>query len=142
MGMGLPIHHHLVHTLEQALKRCLPLLVPGETLYQQGVFFLETARNAGLHLIRDCNGHGVGANLHEDPWIVHWPAEYLKQIVLQPGNIFTLEPIFTETSDLSISHGDDFVGYTKFGDFGAYREITILMTESGAEVIAGVVDNY
>lgn len=63
-------------------------------------------------------------------------------MVLQPGNIFTLEPIFTETSDLSISLGDDFVGYTKFGDFGAYRECTILMTENGAEVIAGVIENH
>lgn len=76
--------------------------------------------------------------MHEHPWVVHWPVEYLKEIHLRPGNIFTIEPIFAEKSTLSISHSDDFVGFTENGDVGAYREYTVSITDHGVEVLAGI----
>ncbi len=137
--IGTDRDNNLVTSLKKWLLACLPLLNPGNTLYDQSVFIHDWAVSEWYHVIRDCNGHGVGEFLHEEPDIVHWPAQYLKNLELCPGNIFTLEPIFTHRSNLSVTHGQDSSGFTEFGDFWAYREYTILITDTGAECIAWLI---
>ncbi len=120
----------------RAVSGSLPLVVPGGNAFDQGVFIYDSALADGFRIIRDCNGHGVGEALHEQPGIVHWPARYLRSVMFRPGNIFTIEPIFTERSGLSVSGHDGVSGFTEMGDVGTYREVTVLVTENGAEVIA------
>ena len=86
-------------------------------------------------MVKDFGGHGVGIEFHEDPFICH-EGKKDTGMLLVPGMIFTIEPMINTGSDkVFVDEANDWTVYTEDGGQSAQWEHTILITDTGAEIL-------
>ena len=89
----------------------------------------------GYTIVREIGGHGVGKEFHEEPW-VGYHSKRGTEMLLVPGMMFTIEPMVNMGSDeVYTDEMDDWTVRTCDGQPSAQWEVTVLVTESGCEVI-------
>jgi len=90
----------------------------------------------GYSIVQDLGGHGVGLKFHEDPFVYH---HYTPEnhILLKAGMIFTIEPMINGSENWHVyqDKNDGWTIRTEDGSLSAQFEHTILITDSGAEVL-------
>ena len=107
---------------------------PGATLGDIGHSIQRHAEANGCSVVREFCGHGIGAAFHEDPQVVHY-GQPGTGIAIKAGMIFTIEPMINAgRRDIRIL-GDGWTVVTKDHSLSAQWEHTILVTESGYEVL-------
>ena len=90
----------------------------------------------GYTVVREIGGHGVGLEFHEEPW-VGYNSRRGTQMVLAPGMIFTIEPMINMgRPDIFVDDSNGWTIYTDDRLPSAQREIMVLVTETGHEVLA------
>ena len=78
---------------------------------------------------------GVGIDFHEEPFICH-VGKRKTGMLLVPGMIFTIEPMInTGKREVYVDAGNDWTVYTQDGGMSAQWEYTVLITETGNEVL-------
>jgi len=107
---------------------------PGATLGDIGHVIQVHAEKHGFSIVREFCGHGIGTKFHEDPQVLHYgkPATGLK---LQAGMIFTIEPMVNAGKRDIKQLGDGWTIVTKDHSLSAQWEHTVLVTDSGYEVL-------
>lgn len=124
--------------LVRVAKECMDLGIntvkPYGDLYDIGRTIEEHAALNGFSVVRELGGHGVGLRIHEDPHVDHF-ARKGKGLLLVPGMVFTVEPMINEGSRECYTLDDEWTVVTKDGALSAQWEHTIVVTESGAEII-------
>ncbi len=126
--------------LVQVTKECLNIgyetAKPWTFLGDVGVAVNRHAMENGYSVVRKIGGHGVGVAFHEDPWVSHIGTpggDYL----LVPGMIFTIEPMVNMgKADVWQDETDGWTVRTEDGSPSAQWEYTILITETGAEILS------
>ena len=95
----------------------------------------------GYTIVREIGGHGVGLQFHEDPW-VGYVGKRGTDMLLAPGMVFTIEPMVNQgsyhvkmDSSAATEVERDWIVLTSDGKFSAQWEITVAVTEDGAEVL-------
>ena len=101
-----------------------------------GYYIDGLARKNGFTVVRDIGGHGVGLEMHEDPYVCHRGA--LGQgMLLLPGMIFTIEPMVNAgVPRFYVDPIDEWTVYTADGKLSAQVEHEILITEDGVEILS------
>lgn len=94
----------------------------------------KTTADAGYNIVPELTGHGVGHSLHEDP-IIPNDAPAGSGSILKPGMTFALEPIITMGKPKIRTLSDGWNIVTKDGRLACQHEHTVLVTESGVEVL-------
>ncbi len=112
-------------------------------MYMIGEVSEEAARL--VRVTRECmmkgieaalGGHGVGKEFHCEPFVPH-VGEPGTGMLLVPGMTLTVEPMINQgTSKVKTDKADGWTVRTKDGKLSAQWENTILITETGAEVIS------
>lgn len=126
----------LVQTTREAVDIAVSHLKPYCHLGDIGYYINRHARENGFHVVRDIGGHGVGLEMHEDPYVCHI-GRLGHGILLVPGMIFTIEPMINETSgDFWMDEQDGWGIYTVDGSLSAQVEYMILITEDGYEILS------
>ena len=125
--------------LIQVAKECLQIGIeqvkPYERLNNIGDAIDAHAQKHGYSVVRDLCGHGIGLGFHEEPEVVHY-AQKEKGVLMIPGMTFTIEPMINEGSwKVETSRKDGWTVKTKDGKLSAQWEHTIVVTESGYEII-------
>jgi methionyl aminopeptidase len=107
---------------------------PGATLGDIGHAIQTYAEKHGYTVVREFCGHGIGKKFHEDPQVLHYgkPGAGLK---LQAGMIFTIEPMINAGRRDIKQLGDGWTIVTKDHSLSAQWEHTVLVTETGYEVL-------
>src|SRR5690606_22189581 len=107
---------------------------PGATLGDIGYAIQSYAEKHGDSVVREFCGHGIGKKFHEDPQVLHYgrPGSGLK---LQAGMIFTIEPMINAGRRDIKQLNDGWTIVTKDHSLSAQWEHTVLVTESGYEVL-------
>jgi methionyl aminopeptidase len=106
----------------------------GARLEDIGAAIQEHAENNGCSVVRDFIGHGVGREFHMKPEIKHYGTRG-KGRRMKKGWIFTIEPMINlGTWEVEIQR-DGWTALTKDRKLSAQFEHTILVTESGSEVL-------
>ena len=84
--------------------------------------------------MREYCGHGIGEGFHEEPQVLHYgrPGTGL---VLQPGMVFTIEPMINAGKRFTKLLPDQWTVVTKDHKLSAQWEHTIAVTETGFEVL-------
>ena len=85
-------------------------------------------------IVRELGGHGVGKNVHEDPFIPNFGTPGTGAELVS-GMVLALEPMLTEGSEGVRLAPDGFTFETVDGKLSAHFEHTILVTDGEAEVI-------
>lgn len=89
---------------------------------------------ARVGIVRDLVGHGVGLKMHMPPDIPNYGKKGTGTL-LQPGDTVAIEPMAT-LGGIDIAYlDDDWTIITRDGSLAAHFEHTVLITETGAEIL-------
>jgi methionyl aminopeptidase len=124
----------LVKTTEAALDAAIDVIRPGGRLSDIGHAIESVASPAGLGIVREYGGHGIGRNLHEDPFIQNWGAGG-RGPDLRPGLVVAVEPMLNLGDDETLLLADGWTVVTADGSLSAHFEHTIAVTEDGREIL-------
>ena len=124
----------LVRTTQAALEAAIQVICPGGRLSDIGHAIERVAEQAGLGIVREYGGHGVGRKLHEDPFIQNFgPAG--RGPDLRPGLVVAVEPMLSLGQDETRVMADGWTVVTADGSLSAHFEHTIAVTPEGNEVL-------
>jgi methionyl aminopeptidase len=118
----------------QAMWHGIRRVKPGAYLGDIGFAIQSFAEGLGYSIVREYCGHGIGKNFHEEPQILHYgkPNTGMR---LEAGMIFTIEPMIN-AGRADIKHlNDGWTIVTKDHSLSAQWEHTVLVTETGFEVL-------
>jgi methionyl aminopeptidase len=122
----------------EVARRCLALGIaqvrPGARLGDLGAAIQEFAEGQGLSVVRDFVGHGIGRKFHDEPKVAHY-GRWGKGERLKPGMTFTIEPMVNLGSWEVDVLDDEWTAVTSDGSLSAQFEHTVLVTETGVEVL-------
>jgi methionyl aminopeptidase len=107
---------------------------PGARLGDIGHAIQSHAEKHGYSVVREFCGHGIGKKFHEEPQVLHY-GKAGTGIELQPGMIFTIEPMINAGKRDIRQLGDGWTIVTKDHSLSAQWEHTVLVTETGYEVL-------
>jgi methionyl aminopeptidase len=124
----------LVRTTSEALEAGIAAIQPGGRLSDIGNAIERTADAAGLGLVREYGGHGIGRKLHEDPFIQNWGPPG-RGPELRPGLVVAVEPMLNLGGDETRVLADGWTVVTADGTPSAHFEHTIAVTEDGHEIL-------
>lgn len=124
----------LVERTHEAMMRGIKAAKPGREVNIIGRAIESYAKRFNYGVVRDFTGHGVGTSFHTGLIIPHYDEPDYKNII-EPGMIFTIEPMLTLGSQDWDMWKDGWTITTKDKKYSAQFEHTILITESGAEIL-------
>ncbi|QKJ67333.1 type I methionyl aminopeptidase [Deefgea piscis] len=107
---------------------------PGAHLGDIGAAIQKYAEKAGYSVVREFCGHGIGAVFHEEPQVLHY-GKAGTGAELKPGMIFTIEPMINAGKREIKQMSDGWTIVTKDRSLSAQWEHTVLVTETGYEVL-------
>ena len=124
----------LVERTHEALSRAIKAVRPGRPLNVVGRVIESYAKRFGYGVVRDFTGHGIGRSFHSGLVVLHYDAPEV-DTVMETGMTFTIEPMINlGTIDYDI-WDDGWTVVTKDRKRTAQFEHTILVTDSGAEIL-------
>lgn len=107
---------------------------PGGHIGDIGFAIQQRARKHGASIVPEIYGHGIGRNFHEAPWVPSCGTPgTLERLV--PGMTFTVEPIINAGGAAWERLADGWTLVTRDRSLSAQWEHTVLVTESGYEVL-------
>lgn len=128
----------LAKRLCQVTLECLWLGIaqvkPGGRLGDIGAAIQRHAEKQGFSVVREFCGHGIGRSFHEEPQVLHYGKAGTGPELL-PGMIFTIEPMINAGKRDIKQLGDGWTIVTKDHSLSAQWEHTVLVTETGYEVL-------
>jgi methionyl aminopeptidase len=116
--------------MDEGIKCIKPYMPVGEI----GNVINDIADKHGYSVVRALCGHGVGLDFHSDPIVNHFRTNR-KTMILVPGMMITVEPMINAGDFDCEILDDDWTVVTKDGSLSAQWEHTVLITETGAEII-------
>jgi methionyl aminopeptidase len=124
----------LVRTTYDAMRAGIRQVKPGATLGDVGHAIQTVAQQAGFSVVREYCGHGIGQIYHDEPQVLHYgrPGEGLR---LEPGMIFTIEPMINAGKAAIKQLPDGWTVVTKDHSLSAQWEHMVVVTETGFEVL-------
>lgn len=136
IGEVSPEKQRLVQVTKECVEKGLEKVRPWGFLGDMSQAVYDHAHANGYSVVREIGGHGVGLEFHEDPW-VGYIGKAGTGMLLVPGMIFTIEPMINMGShEIFVDDSDGWTIYTEDGLPSAQWEIMVLVTETGAEVLA------
>ena len=93
----------------------------------------DVAIENNMGIIRQYGGHGVGASLHEEPFIYNYRTN--TPIILKRGMTVAIEPMFTLGADDVSVLEDKWTVLTVDKSSAAHFEHTVLVTDTGADIL-------
>lgn len=125
----------LVRVSKECLDKGLEAAKPWGFLGDIAEAVQKHAEANGYSVVREFGGHGVGLEFHETPFVSH-VGKKGTGMLLVPGMIFTIEPMINMGSpDIFIDSDDGWTVLTEDGYPSSQWEYTVLVTETGVEVL-------
>lgn len=118
----------------KALYKGISLVRPGVKIGDLSHAIQQTVERAGFSIIRELTGHGIGYNLHEEPNIPNYGKKGGGH-ALKPGMTICIEPIVSAGARFIDILDDRWTIVTRDGSWGCQWEHTLLVTETGCEIL-------
>ena len=126
----------LVRVAKECVEKGLEQVKPWGFLGDMGQAVHDYAKKNGYTIVEEVGGHGVGLEFHEDPF-VSYVTRRGEEMLMAPGMIFTIEPMINMgRPDIFVADSNGWTIYTDDRLPSAQREIMVLVTETGHEVLA------
>src|SRR5437867_549566 len=124
----------LVDVTYEAMWRGIRTVKPGAQLGDIGATIQRYAESHGFSIVREFCGHGIGRQFHEEPQVLHY-GRAGTGLKLQPGMVFTIEPMINAGRPGIRCLADGWTIVTADHSLSAQWEHTVLATETGYEVL-------
>jgi len=124
----------LVERTEETLRRAIAAVAPHRPFNVIGRVIESYAKRFGYGVVRDFTGHGIGSAFHSGLVIPHYDDPHYDQ-PMEVGMTFTIEPMLTLGSYDWNQWDDGWTVVTKDRKWSAQFEHTLLVTETGAEIL-------
>ncbi len=139
VGQTDPATQALVDVTRDALHLAIDAVRAGCELGVIGDSIQPFAHAHGFGVVREYGGHGIGATFHAPPHVNHG-IERTRGPVLVPGVVFTIEPMLTAGTTTFRTWDDGWTVVTTDGLASAQFEHTVVVTETGAEILTVTAD--
>ncbi len=123
----------LIDTTYEAMMAGIGAVRPGATLGDVGHAIETVARRERFSIVEDFCGHGVGRVFHDAPQVLHHGRPG-SGIVLEPGMIFTIEPMLNAGKPGVKVLADGWTAVTRDRSLSAQFEHSVGVTETGVEI--------
>ena len=135
VGEPAPDVRDLVERTHEAMMRGIKAVAPGRQVNIIGRAIESYAKRFGYGVVRDYTGHGVGTNFHSGLIIPHYDSAPLYDTEIKAGMVFTIEPMLTLGTHEWDIWDDNWTVLTRDRSLTAQFEHTIVVTETGAEIL-------
>ncbi len=125
----------IAEVTEQAFWEGVKKIKAGAELSEYSCTVQKFVEGQGFSVVRNLVGHGVGKELHEDPYVPNFYDKKDSSLRLEEGMTLALEPMVNAGSFHTVLAKDGWVFSTKDGKLSAHYENTIVVTKKGAEVL-------
>jgi methionyl aminopeptidase len=125
----------LIERTREALNRGIKAVKPGREVNVIGRVIEKYAARFGYGSVRDYTGHGVGEAFHTGLIIPHFDAAPMYDTIIEPGMVFTIEPMLTLGTIEADVWDDKWTVVTRDRKRTAQFEHTMVVTETGVEVL-------
>lgn len=125
---------HLIANTERSLYAAIDSIKGPVHTGDIGAAVEEVLSRAKLGVIRELVGHGVGIEMHMPPELPNYGRRG-RGVLLNPGETVAIEPMATLGGERIKTLDDGWTISTRDGSLAAHFEHTILITETGAEIL-------
>lgn len=133
IGEPSPEARHVVQVAERARAVGIAALVVGRRLGEVGAAIEDFVRSEGCTVVRELGGHGIGRKMHQPPHVAHHKVNGGPRLVA--GMALTIEPMINLGGAEVVFLDDGWTVVTADGSLSAQFEHTVLLTESGPEIL-------
>ncbi|MCX6470008.1 MAG: type I methionyl aminopeptidase [Corynebacteriales bacterium] len=127
-------HADLVERTHTATMRAIKAVRPGRELNVIGRVIEAYANRFGYSVVRDFTGHGIGETFHNGLIVLHYDQPNV-DTVMEPGMVFTIEPMINLGALAWDMWEDDWTVVTRDKKWTAQFEHTLVVTDDGAEIL-------
>ncbi|MGB7250601.1 MAG: type I methionyl aminopeptidase [Phormidesmis sp.] len=135
VGKVKPAAQRLIEAAEEALHAGIEQVKPGNTLLDIAGAIEDSIKANRFTVVEDFTGHGVGRNLHEEPAVFNFRTKRAPNVALKPGMTLAIEPILNAGTKHTRTLSDRWTVVTLDRSLSAQWEHTVLVTESGYEIL-------
>lgn len=136
IGQVTPEAQQLVQVAKECMEIGIKAAKPWGFVGDIGAAVQKHAASHGYSVVVDLGGHGVGKEFHEEPFVAH-VGKKNTGMLLVPGMVLTVEPMINAgTYKVYWDADDGWTVRTEDGSLSAQWEHTILITETGTEILA------
>ena len=123
----------LLKATEESLFAGLEHMKSDERLENVAGAIEDVAKKYNLGIVRQYGGHGVGRNMHEDPFVFNYRTN--NSLILQKGMTIAIEPMLNLGCDDVEVLEDKWTVVTKDKKPSAHFENTVHVTDNGPEIL-------
>lgn len=134
VGKSSELKTNLLRGTKEALDAGIDCLRDGVRVGDISSSIEKVLKSYNFGIVRDLVGHGVGHQLHEEPNIPNY-GQAGKGPILKAGMTIAIEPMTTLGSERIYTAADNWAIKTVDGSLSAHFEDTILITETGYEIL-------
>ncbi len=134
VGKPTILGERLCKVTQDSLYLALRMVKPGIRLRTIGKEIQKFVESHDFSVVREYCGHGIGKGFHEAPQVLHYDADD-SGVVLQVGMTFTIEPMVNSGDYRIRQMNDGWTVKTKDRSLSAQYEHTIVVTETGCEIL-------
>jgi methionyl aminopeptidase len=134
VGDVAPFAKRLVDITREALFLGIEQVKPGNRFGAIGHAIQKYAESNRYSVVQEFCGHGIGRDFHEEPHVMHFGKPSDGEII-EPGMIFTIEPMINQGKRHVKTLGDKWQAVTKDHSLSAQWEHTVLVTDNSYEIL-------
>ena len=134
VGQVSPLARRLMQVSYECMCIGIEMVKPGIHLGDIGYAIQDHAESHNFSVVREYCGHGIGRQFHEEPQVLHF-GKPGTGLMLEPGLIFTIEPMINAGKRHVKIMPDNWTVVTKDHSLSAQWEHTVLVTDDGFEVL-------
>jgi len=125
----------LLDVTETALYRAIAQAIPGNRVVDISRAVQQHVESNGFSVVREFVGHGVGRHMHEEPQVPNFVEPGRPSPRLRPGMTIAIEPMVNAGRAEVRRLNDGWTVVTADGQLSAHFEHTVLVSESGPEIL-------
>lgn len=128
---------NLIKATKEALQAGIDACGPWKPYHGIGKAISGVAAQYKFTVVQELSGHGIGREYHQHPLILHFDNDDPGEMA--PGTVFTIEPCLSEgNGQYKVDPQDSWSLYSVDGSRAAQEEHTVMITETGVEVLTKI----
>jgi methionyl aminopeptidase len=128
------VKKHLLNVTERSLYAGIDAIKGPTRIGDIGAAVEDVLKKGKLGVIRELVGHGVGHQMHQEPEVPNWGRKGTG-LLLGVGDTIAIEPMATLGGERIKQEPDGWTFSTRDGSLAAHFEHTVLVTETGVEIL-------